>query len=587
MGFKLGYRQKLLIYLSAIFIVFTVLVFAFQYQREKEFKRVQIESDLDNIAELTYNYLKTKNLIVTNNYRLLDTLQNYIPIKNIRITIIDKTGVVLYDSEVADASTMANHLYRPEVQEAITHNNGANIRESKTTGLEYYYYTKKYPNLFIRAAAHYDVEIKKFLHVENVFIFYIVSLFLITWVLLNLMTKKVTSTLVQLKDFATDLSKGIAIDKNVKFPEDEFGTISNQILDIYGKLNNARGRIEIEKNKLYAHLNALNEGVAFFKSNKKVVLRNTHFIEFLSVISNKSNIPAEKVLDIKAFKPLSDFITKNISDDMVIKKEDLPHFEETIYKHNRSFNIHAICFIDKSFEIIIKDITKLEKQRVIKEQMTSNLAHELKTPVTIILGYLELLKNNNLTEESYKKYINSAYFQSERLSELIQDISLLNKISEAKTQYKMEELNLNGLLFEVKESLDLKLEKKNIQVNFRLSKPIVLLANKSLLMTVFYNLFENAIKYGGNDTEICLNNYLEDNNYYYFSFSNTGNSIDEKHFLRIFERFYRVDESRARTIGGTGLGLAIVKNAIQLHGGNITVRDFNNNGVEFLFTLAK
>ena len=120
-----------------------------------------------------------------------------------------------------------------------------------------------------------------------------------------------------------------------------------------------------------------------------------------------------------------------------------------------------------------------------------------------------------------------------------------------------------------------------------MSKPILIKANRSLLISVFYNLFENAIKYGGDHIEICLNNYLEDSNFYYFSFSNTGNSIDEKHFLRVFERFYRVDEDRSRPKGGTGLGLAIVKNAIQLHGGEITAGNLKEGGVEFLFTLSK
>ena len=116
---------------------------------------------------------------------------------------------------------------------------------------------------------------------------------------------------------------------------------------------------------------------------------------------------------------------------------------------------------------------------------------------------------------------------------------------------------------------------------------MLIAANRSLLISVFYNLFDNAIKYGGDNMEIHVNNYLEDANYYYFSFSNTGLGIDEKHFLRIFERFYRVDEHRSRERGGTGLGLSIVKNAIQLHGGEITAGNRKGGGVEFLFTLAK
>ena len=276
-----------------------------------------------------------------------------------------------------------------------------------------------------------------------------------------------------------------------------------------------------------------------------------------------------------------------MDEDKEIDKKNLPHFEDVVYRDKKTFNLHAIVFSDRSFEVVIRDITKIEKQKIIKEQITSNIAHELKTPITIILGYLELLNNNDISKEDAKKYIGNAYAQSERLSDLIEDISLLQKMSEARERFSFETVNLNDLIYEVKDSLALSLQVKNCDVKIRLPKPIILNANRSLLFSVFYNLFDNAIKYGGENIEISVNNYLEDSNYYYFSFSNTGATIEKKHFLRIFERFYRVDNDRSREKGGTGLGLAIVKNAIQLHGGEITAGNHQNGGVEFLFTLSK
>lgn len=583
----LTYRKRLFVYLSAIFIVFTIFVLLFQYKREKDFKRDQIEVSLNNIAELTYNFIDRKGLDVKRDLSPLDSLYVYLPIENIRVTVFDKSGKVLYDTEVAEINGMENHLSRPEIQKALKMGSGSNIRESATTGYEYYYYAKSYSNLYIRTAAHYDIAIKNFLHVEKLFLFYLITLFLVTWWFLSLITKNLSSALLKLKDFATRLSKGEEISEKVEFPKGEFGEISKQIAEIYNKLTLAKSKIEIEKNKLFSHLIALNEGIAFYTPKKKKILRNNHFIQFLNIISDESNISEEKIFEVKEFAKLNKFLEKNLKKSTIIRQSDLPHFEEVIFKDVRAFNIHAIIFSDRSFEIVIRDITVFEKQKKIKEQITENIAHELKTPITIILGYLELLKNNEFELEDQKKYISNAYAQSERLSDLIQDISVLQKISEAKDQFRFEKLNLNELIYEVKESLSLSLNEKNIVVKTGLSKPILIEANRSLLISVFYNLFDNAIKYGGENTEITVSNYLEDSNFYYFSFSNTGNSIDEKHFLRIFERFYRVDEDRSRGKGGTGLGLAIVKNAIQLHGGEITASNHKEGGVEFLFTLTK
>ena len=559
----------------------------FQYKREKDFKRDQIEISLNNIAALTYNYIERKGLEKEKNLDLLDSLYLYIPDDNVRVTVLDKSGKVLYDSEVKDVIKMENHLHRPEIQKAIKNGQGSNIRESATTGFEYYYYAKNYSDLFVRTAAHYNLDVKNFLGVEKLFIFYLITLFLVTWLFISLITKNLSSALFKLKDFATRLSHGEEVADKVEFPRGEFGEISKQIADIYDKLTLAKTKIEIEKNKLFSHLHALNEGIAFFTPDKKKILRNNHFIQYLNVISDDTNISEEAVFKVNEFKNVNEFLERHLHGELVMNESELPHMEEVFYKDKRAFTIHAIIFADKSFEIVIRDITQFEKQKKIKEEITSNIAHELKTPIMIILGYLELLKENSLESKIQKKYIENAYMQSERLSDLIKDISILHKMSEAKERFTFELLNLNELIYEVRDSLNLGLEDRGIKVNIRLAKPIFVEANRSLLISVFYNLFDNAIKYGGDGIEISLNNYLEDSNFYYFSFSNTGNSIDKKHFLRIFERFYRVDEDRSRPKGGTGLGLSIVKNAIQLHGGEITVGNLKEGGVEFLFTVSK
>ena len=136
-------------------------------------------------------------------------------------------------------------------------------------------------------------------------------------------------------------------------------------------------------------------------------------------------------------------------------------------------------------------------------------------------------------------------------------------------------------------SFDLELEEKLITIVDSLKKGIQIKGNYSLLYSIFRNLMDNAIAYAGTNIQININCFREDENYYYFSFADTGIGVSPEHLNRLFERFYRVDKGRSRKLGGTGLGLAIVKNAVIIHGGNISAKNNQGGGLEFIFTLAK
>jgi two-component system, OmpR family, phosphate regulon sensor histidine kinase PhoR len=586
-GLKLSYRQKLLLNFSVIFSIFTILVLIFQFEREKKFRISNFEVTLDNITELTHNYIRQNNLLASGNFRRIDSLARIVPGFNIRITLIARDGAVLYDSEVPDAGTMENHLMRPEVQETQKTGVGANIRKSSTTGSSYYYYVRSYPDYYIRTASLYNVQVKDYLHVERIFFLYLLLLFVLVSLALRILTKRVSETITRLKNFAVNLQQGGEPVEQIEFPSDELGIIGSQITSIYRKLNEAKEQLSIEKEKLFSHLNALNEGIAFFTPEKEKILTNQHFIQNLNLISEQSNIVPDQIFEIGELQPISNFIDEQLTRTSQRDHGNPPAKELMLQNNGRYFSIKCMFFADKSFEIVITETTKLEKRRLIKQQMTSNIAHELKTPVTSILGYLETLQQDDVPEETRKLFLNRALAQTLRLTELIGDISSLNKIEEAGENFVFEPVKLREIVDEVHEHLKIKLDTRHIRVNIELSDQMILSGNTSLLYSVFYNLFDNVIKYGGEEIEINLVNYLEDNKFYYFSFANTGNSIDENHLPRIFERFYRIDDGRSRETGGTGLGLSIVKNAVELHQGRITARTYKNGGVEFLFSLRK
>ena len=304
MSLKLSIRRKLFISFSVIFIIFTVLVLLFQYEREKDFRTGQLENTLDNITELTHHFIQENAISDSGNFWKIDSLVTILPGPDTRVTVISPTGLVLFDSEVGDIKQMENHLQRTEIQGSVAGEFGANIRESSTTGSSYYYYAKFYTDYFVRTAALYDVGMKDFLNVEKLFIFYLLLLFGVVSVFLQIITKRFSDTITKLKDFAIQLSSGNESGTAIEFPNDELGTIGSQLSSIYKDLNDAKENLDLEKNKLFSHLSALNEGIAFFSSDKRKVLANNHFIQNLNLLYGKSTISAEKVFEINQLEPI-------------------------------------------------------------------------------------------------------------------------------------------------------------------------------------------------------------------------------------------------------------------------------------------
>lgn len=227
-----------------------------------------------------------------------------------------------------------------------------------------------------------------------------------------------------------------------------------------------------------------------------------------------------------------------------------------------------------------------EKTRI-KHQLTNNINHELKTPVHAIQGCLETVLSNSdrLSKEQMLSFIGKAREQALRLCSLLNDISMITRISEGSAQFKREHLDLVSVVQELPEQMSMLPEAKRMRLHLEMPSSMPIVGNKSLLESIFQNLMANSVAYsGGRDIYVEA---VDKGDEYAVSFSDNGVGIDESHFSRIFERFYRIDEGRSRKAGGTGLGLSIVKNAVNFHGGEIKAQTRHGGGMEFLFTLKK
>lgn len=576
------YRNNLLTFYSAIFLVVAIIVITYLYKREKEYRIATLNDELYNITKIVDNYMNNNSIYSKGNYHRIDSLNKLLPHPNLRISIIDTTGNVLYDNFVQKYEKMGNHKLRPEILEASNNDYGTTIRQSETTSQKFYYYAKLYSKYYIRAARVYDVTVANFLKANYRFLLLILAFFIIIGIVLFFVTNRFGQSVTKLKDFALSLRN----DKPFisEFPKNELGIIGSEILKIYNNLLSIKNELEAEKEKIFNHLNALNEGVAFFSIDKKIIFKNDIFSQLTIMISGDLKNTPNDFFEIPEFCEVSKYVDGQLQNSKV----DLPKMEYQIAKDGRFFRIQCVIFNDNSFEVILNDITKIGKNKLIKQQMTSNIAHELKTPVSSIKGYIETLQSDiNINPEKQKYFLDKALAQTDRLIVLINDISILNKIEEASSSYQSENVNIREIVQEVKNNFLSAIESKRMKFEVDVDEDIVVNGNKSLILSIFQNLLENSISYAGESTTVRIFVYNRDKMFYHFSFSDNGIGIQEEHLGRIFERFYRVDSGRSRKSGGTGLGLAIVKNAIQLHKGDIIVRSKTGGGTEFLFSLPK
>lgn len=577
------FRNKLFIYYSAVFILFTLMLSIYLYHNEKELRTQTLNGELQNITKTVDNFIALNGIHKTGRYYLIDSLVAILPQWGLRLTVIGNTGNVLYDSAVEDWDDMNNHRDRPEILESTYSDFGTSIRESGTTGTAYYYYSRFYGNYYIRAAVIYNINVIRSLVADTVFVPMIIFSFIFFWIVLLVVTNKFAESVTMLRDFAVRVSRNEPFDRNTAFPRNELGVISEEIISMYGNLQKTRDDLAMEKERLFTHLNVLNEGVAFFTSGRQKILSNSHFIRFVNQISGEITLSADNFLMIAEFEPVLRFIEKNKS----TRETGFPRMEYHITAQGKYFSVQCVIFQDNSFEVILNDITDLESNRIVKQQMTSNIAHELKTPVASIRAYAETLLTTDVAGEKQHYFLERIMAQSNRLTQLINDIALLNMIEEAGSNFKTGKVNVSEVLCEVRDNFLYALEKKKMVLKCDLPGENNVRGSRALLLSLFQNLLENSINYAGENTIVTLKLLSEDEHYLHFSFSDNGVGIPDEHLGRVFERFYRIDSGRSRKTGGTGLGLSIVKNAILLHKGDISVRNIPSGGVEFIFSLPK
>ena len=234
------------------------------------------------------------------------------------------------------------------------------------------------------------------------------------------------------------------------------------------------------------------------------------------------------------------------------------------------------------------EIELLKTNEAYRKEFLQNLAHEFKTPIFAIQGYVDTLLNGAIDNPEVRvRFLENAAKNVDRMVNLVEDLDEISKLESGQQPLYKEYFVIQDMIRETYETLSIKTSSRNIKCSIKkgCESPITVFADKEKIRQVIINLLSNAVKYGRNDGSIVASIYKTDGQHVLIELSDDGIGISEEHLPRIFERFYRTDRGRSRDVGGTGLGLAICKHIIEAHGQTMHVRSKLDVGTTIGFTL--
>lgn len=456
---KLSFHSRVLLAVMAFCWVLVATFMVFQYQREKDFKRALLDTELQ-----------------ANNLRVIEALADGESPDNVvrriddhsgdmRVTVIAADGAVVYDNNDLTPFPSANHNSRPEIRQARESGRGFTVgRHSESDDMDYFYSARLGDDgIVVRSAVPYSHTIQEFLRADQTLLWILAAMTLLMSLAGFLATRRISLSISRLDRFAARAERGEHIFGDEGFPRDELGSIASHIVRLY-------------------------------------------------------------------------------------VQRDRQH----------------------------REALRQEREKIeLKKQLTSNINHELKTPVASMLVCLELLRDHpEMTPGEKQEMLDRVMANACRLDRLLKDVSTITRMDEGAAMISKEKVDLTALVGEVVAEGRLL---TSMAINVEMP-PLSITGNRQLLESLFRNLIDNAIAYsGGTLISIKADESCR------FVFRDNGCGIPEEHLPYVFGRFYRLDKGRSRAAGGTGLGLAIVRNAVAIHGGEISVR--NDSGLRFDFNL--
>jgi two-component system phosphate regulon sensor histidine kinase PhoR len=478
-------------------------------------------------------------------------LSKYYGIGDFRVTLIKSDGSVVSDSVDTDVNSMPNHSDRPEFEQAIKDGNGSSHRMSETLNkITYYYAEKTADGSVIRVAKTIDSIYGIFLFVIPSILIIMIGVFVVCTILAKRSTKKIVEPIKEMADNGNGS------------PYDELLPLSQKIASQQRQIKRQMRRLQFEKDKISTLIENMAEGFILIDVDKKVLMSNYSASKLLG--ADDDGVTDKTLIAFSRNEVLNDCVDKALSGeskngDTTVKGRALQIITNPVYSNGEKNG--AIC--------LIIDVSAKKKAEKMRREFTANVTHELKTPLTSISGYAEIIASGLVKPDDIPNFANKIHKESGRLLSLISDIMELSQLDEKFSDEEFAPVDLAGVAVEVAEDLRSNAEKHGITITVD-TKTAVINGNRNQIYELIYNLCDNAIRYNRENGSVKIITG-DDNEHPFVKVADTGIGIPEKHHKRVFERFYRVDKSRSKETGGTGLGLAIVKHITERHGGEISL----------------
>jgi len=557
-------------------ILFMILILIFSMAVISTIFIVQVNQQY---AENLKENLNINNNIIINLIKDQDAVDSEIYLNNnyknsaIRLTVINPNGSVLYDS-IKDFETMDNHNNREEIIEARTKGQGSSIRLSKTLDIKMLYFAKAYKDGYIVRSS---IPLTVIFGFETNFIKnYLLGAFIvfaISLLLLSKLTNYIVNPIKDLEYVTSRVAKG-ELDQRAKITStDEIGQLGKTFNDMANKLEVTLNDAIDKQTRLEAILKSMDSGVIAIDINKKIIMINPYAEKIFGIrksVIGKSLLEAIRNYELEDIFESSNDEYKEIKVFWPKEKELRIKIAEIIYNN---------CQIGSV--AVLQDITDIKKLENIRSQFVTNVTHELKTPLTSIMGFAETLRYVD-DAETKVKFLDIINEESERLTRLINDILILSDIENNKEIY-IEDVDVEDMTKSIVNLMKNTAEVKNIELLLSIKGNPIIKTSKDRFKQMLINLVDNAIKYtekGSVEIDVC-----EIDNKCLIQVKDSGLGIAKDQLPRLFERFYRVDKARSRSQGGTGLGLAIVKHIVMSLNGTIEVESTLGIGSTFKITI--